>query len=50
MPAAGDFAAYNEISAISFTLKFINKRLQVAFTHALVHIGASVYSPGPEED
>ena len=27
-----------------------NKRLQVAFTHALVHMGASVYSPGPEED
>ena len=27
-----------------------NKRLQVAFTHARVHMGASVYSPGPEED
>ena len=27
-----------------------NKRLQVAFTHAWVHMGASVYSPGPEED
>ena len=26
-----------------------NKRLQVAFTHAQVHMGASVYSPGPEE-
>ena len=27
-----------------------NKRLEVAFTHALVHMGASVYSPGPEQD
>ena len=27
-----------------------NKRLQVAFTHARVRMGASVYSPGPEED
>ena len=27
-----------------------NKRLQVAFTHARIHRGASVYSPGPEED
>ena len=27
-----------------------NKRLQVAFTHARVHMGASVFSPGPEED
>ena len=27
-----------------------NKRLEVAFTHALVHMGASVYSPGPGED
>ena len=27
-----------------------NKRLQVTFTHARVHTGASVYSPGPEED
>ena len=27
-----------------------NKRLQVAFTHARVHMGASVYSPGPEEN
>ena len=26
-----------------------NKRLQVAFTHARVHMGASAYSPGPEE-
>ena len=29
---------------------FKNKRLQVAFTHARVHMGASVYSPGPEEN
>ena len=27
-----------------------NKRLQVAFTHARVLMGSSVYSPGPEED
>ena len=27
-----------------------NKRLQVAFTHARVLVGSSVYSPGPEED
>ena len=27
-----------------------NKRLQAAFTHARVDMGASVYSPGPEED
>ena len=32
------------------TTKTIYKRLQVAFTHARVHMGASVYSPGPEED
>ena len=28
----------------------IDKRLQVAFTHAQVHVGASVYSSGREED
>ena len=27
-----------------------NKRLQVAFTHARVLMGSSVYRPGPEED
>ena len=27
-----------------------NKGLQVAFTHVRVHMGASVYSPGPEEN
>ena len=30
--------------------QFYNKRLEVAFTHALVHMGPSVYSPGPGED
>ena len=27
-----------------------NKRLEVAFTHARVLMGALVYSPGPGED
>ena len=31
-------------------LRMSNKRLQVAFTHARVLVGSSVYSPGPEED
>ena len=39
-----------KIKKIKIIIIIINKRLQVAFTHARVHMGASVYSPGPEED